>query len=93
MALEDLIHFMRERQLHLLVSGATEEVHRVLKDSGILATLQSGCNLEVGESNLFLNSPTNPNISTRDALKRAQQLLGTDKADIRIFFDPHKKHT
>lgn len=93
MALEDLIHFMRERQLHLLVSGATEEVHRVLRDSGILSTLQSGCNLEVGESNLFLNSPTNPNISTRDALKRAQQLLGTDKADVRIFFDPHKKHT
>jgi SulP family sulfate permease len=92
MALEDLIHFMREKQLHLLVSGATEEVHSVLKRSGILATLQAGCDLDVGESNLFLNSPANPNISTRDALRRAQQLLGTDKADIRIFFDPNKKH-
>lgn len=90
MALEDLIHFMREKQLHLLVSGATEEVYRVLKDSGILATIQDGCNLELGESNVFLNSPSNPNISTRDALKRAQQLLGTDKADIRIFFDPNR---
>lgn len=91
MALEDLIHFMRERQLHLLVSGATNEVHRVLKNSGILATLQEGCNTEMGETNIFLNSPANPNISTRDALKRAQQLLGTDKADVRIFFDPHKR--
>lgn len=92
MELENLIHFMREKQLHLLVSGATEEVHLVLKRSGVLATLQAGCDLEMGESNLFLNSPANPNISTRDALKRAQQVLGTDKADIRIFFDPNKKH-
>lgn len=91
MALEDLVHFMRERQLHLLVSGATDEVHRVLKNSGILTTLQEGCNTELGETNIFLNSPANPNISTRDALKRAQQLLGTDKADVRIFFDPHKR--
>jgi SulP family sulfate permease len=91
MALEDLILFMREKNLHLLVSGATHEVYRVLKKSGILETLQAGCNRDAGESNLFLNSPSNPNISTRDALKRAQQLLGTDKADIRIFFDPQKK--
>jgi SulP family sulfate permease len=91
MALEDLIYYMRAKQLHLLVSGATDEVYQVLKNSGILATLQAGCDLDVGESNIFLNSPSNPNISTRDALKRAQQLLGTDKADIRIFFDPHKR--
>ena len=27
----------------------------------------------------------------RDALKRAQQLLGTTKADIKIFYDPNKE--
>jgi SulP family sulfate permease len=91
MALEDLIHYMRAKKLHLLVSGATDEVYQVLENSGILTTIQAGCDLEVGESNIFLNSPSNPNISTRDALKRAQQLLGTDKADVRIFFDPHKR--
>ncbi|MEO0018756.1 MAG: hypothetical protein RLZZ522_2039 [Verrucomicrobiota bacterium] len=91
MALEDLIYYMRTKELHLLVSGATDEVHQVLKKSGILATLQAGCDEAMGESNLFLNCPSNPNISTRDALKRAQQLLGTDKADIRIFFDPNKR--
>jgi SulP family sulfate permease len=90
MALEDLILFMRSKQLHLLVSGATHEVYRVLKKSGILDTLQAGCNREAGESNLFLNAPSNPNLSTRDALRRAQVLLGTDKADIRIFFEPPK---
>jgi len=91
MALEDLIRFMRSKQLHLLVSGATREVYRVLKKSGILETLQEGCSREDGETNLFLNSPSNPNLSTRDALKRAQQLLGTNKADIRIFYDPNQK--
>lgn len=91
MALEDLIRFMRSKNLHLIVSGATREVYRVLKQSGILETLQEGCSREEGETNLFLNSPSNPNLSTRDALKRAQQLLGTKEADIRIFYDPNQE--
>ncbi len=88
MALEDLILFMRGKGLHLLVSGATREVYRVLKKSGVLVTLQDGCDRRAGESHIFLTNPRNPNLSTRAALKRAQQLLGTDKADIRIFYDP-----
>ena len=91
MALEDLILFMRDKGLHLIVSGATREVYRVLKKSGILITLQAGCDRRAGESNIFLTNPRNPNLSTRAALKRAQQLLGTDKADIRIFFDPNQQ--
>jgi SulP family sulfate permease len=91
MALEDLVHFMRGRGLHLLVSGATREVYRVLKKSGILVTLQEGCDRRAGESHIFLSNPRNPNLSTRAALKRAQQLLGTQKADIRIFYDPGRK--
>ena len=91
MALEDLILFMREKGLHLIVSGATREVYRVLKKSGILVTLQDGCDRSAGESNIFLTNPRNPNLSTRAALKRAQQLLGTEKADIRIFYDPSHK--
>jgi SulP family sulfate permease len=93
MALEDLILFMRKKGLHLIVSGATREVYRVLKKSGILVTLQAGCDRSAGESNIFLTNPRNPNLSTRAALKRAQQLLGTEKADIRIFYDPsHQKN-
>lgn len=91
MALEDLILFMRKKGLHLIVSGATREVYRVLKKSGILITLQNGCDRRAGESNLFLTNPRNPNLSTRAALKRAQQVLGTKEADIRIFYDPSHK--
>lgn len=93
MALEDLIRFMRDKGLHLIVSGASRDVYRVLKKSGILLTLQEGCDRRKGESNLFLTNPRNPNLSTRGALKRAQQLLGTDKADIRIFYDPSQQKT
>jgi SulP family sulfate permease len=91
LALEDLIRFMRAKGLHLIVSGAPREVYRVLQKSGVLLTLQEGCNRKAGESNLFLTNPRNPNLSTRGALKRAQQVLGTDKADIRIFYDPSQQ--
>ena len=90
MALEDLASFMRRNSLHLLISGATKDVYKVLKRSGILETLQQGANRTQGESNIFLTMPSNPNISTRDALRRAQQLLGTKEADVRIFYDPAK---
>jgi SulP family sulfate permease len=89
MALEDLIRFMREKGLYLIISGASRDVYRVLKKSGVLHTLQEGCDRRAGESNLFLANPRNPNLSTRGALKRAQQLLGPNKADIRIFYDPN----
>ncbi len=90
MALEDLVRFMRRRQLFLLVSGANKDVYKVLKRSGILELLQEGADRTQGESNIFLSMPSNPNISTRDALKRAQQLLGTKEADVRIFYDPNQ---
>lgn len=93
MALEDLILFMRKSGRHLIVSGATRDVYRVLKKSGILITLQEGCDRGAGESNIFLTNPQNPNLSTRAALKRAQQFLGTDKAEIRIFYDPTQPKT
>ncbi len=88
MALRDLIRFVRSQGNHLIISGATRDVYKVLKSSGVLRTLQRGCRREEGETNLFFYAPSNPNISTRDALIRAQELLGTKKADVKIFYDP-----
>jgi len=90
LALEELIRFMRADDRHVIVSGAPRAVYKVLRNSGTLELLQEGTNREQGESNIFLYRPSNPNLSTRDALKRAQQLLGGEKADIRIFYDPDK---
>lgn len=83
LALEELIFFLRSTNRDLIISGATKDVYRVLKNSGLVD--------EVGKENIFLNSPRSPNLSTRNALLRAQELLGTTEADVKIFFDPSKK--
>ncbi len=59
-----------------------KDVYRVLKDSGLVEV--------IGKTNIFLGSPSNPNLSTRNALKRAQEILGRKDADVRIYFDPGK---
>lgn len=82
MALEELIRYLRDRQRHLIVSGATKDVYRVFSRSGLLEVL--------GKENFFMGSPSNPNVSTRNALKRAQELLGDVQAEVKIFYDPAK---
>jgi sulfate permease, SulP family len=83
MAMEELITFMRSKNRHLLISGALKDVYRVLRNSGLIDIL--------GRDNIFLGSIENPNLSTRNALKRAQALLGTKEADIRIYYDPRHR--
>jgi len=80
MALEELIGYLRSHDRHLLISGLSKEVYRVLRNSGMVDV--------VGRDNLFMGSAQNPNISTRNALKRAQELLGTKNAEVKIFYDP-----
>lgn len=80
MALEELIRVLRAEGRDLIVSGAMKDVYKVLRDSGLVDV--------IGRDNLFLGSTTNPNLSTRNALKRAQQILGSTEADVRIFYDP-----
>lgn len=91
MALEELVKYMHAEGRYVLISGATRDVYKVLKLSGTLATIQNNCDRTQGQTNVFLYSPSNPNLSTRDALLRAQELLGTTKADIKIFYDPSHK--
>ncbi len=82
MALEELILTLRENDRYLIVSGAMKEVYRVLKNSGVVGVL--------GRENLFMGSPSNPNVSTRNALKRAQEILGGEKAEVKIYYDPSR---
>jgi SulP family sulfate permease len=80
MALEELVRTMRTSGRDLIVSGAGKDVYRVLRDSGVLDT--------VGRENFFMGSAQNPNLSTRNALKRAQQIIGVKEAEVQIFYDP-----
>ena len=82
MALEELIKYLNEKDRYLIVSGARKDVYRVFKSSGLIEVL--------GKKNFFMGSPANPNMATRNALKRAQELLGDQKADVKIYYDPNK---
>lgn len=83
LALEDLILSMRRNGKHLILSGASREVFRLLRNTGILKTL--------GRENLFLASPRNPTLATRYALKRAQVLLGEEQVEVKIYHDPRQE--
>lgn len=82
MALAELIKYLRETNRHLLISGASRDVFRVVRNSGLLDVL--------GRDNFFMASVGNPNLSTRNALKRASQLLGQAHPSVRIFYNEEK---
>jgi len=88
MALHSLHDFMRKRGRHLLMSGCSADILRVLRNSGLLRVLGAG--------NVFAGDPENPNVSTKKALVRALELLEAGKPDarpdpeIRIFYDRRK---
>lgn len=77
MAMSELISFLQKNDRHLLISGATSEVYKVVRNSGLFDTLN--------RKNFFLAAPSNPNLSTRKALLRAQELIGQRDVDVRIF--------
>lgn len=81
-SLEELIINMRDLNRYLLVSEARKDVIRVLKNSGLMEI--------IGRENIFPDVTQNPTLSTVRALKRAQEILGDDKADISIFIDQAK---
>ena len=60
-----------------------KEVYRVLKNSGLVNV--------IGKENIFPGSASNPNIATRNALKRAQQILGVAEPDVHIYYDANKQ--
>lgn len=81
LALEQLHDYLRQTGRHLLISGSNPDVTRVLRKSGLLA--------QIGEENIFPAGP-NPNVATRQALMRAQDLLATVNPDVRIFYEKQK---
>ncbi len=78
MALLELRESLQGRDRHLLVSGISRDVARVLKNSGALAKL--------GEENVF-PAEANPTISTKRAMERALELLPSKNRGVRLFYD------
>jgi len=78
LALENLHDYLRQTDRHLIISGMSESVARVLRNSGLYD--------QIGAENLF-PVESNPTISTKRALERATQLLHTRRAEVRVFYD------
>ncbi|HET7536433.1 MAG TPA: SulP family inorganic anion transporter [Candidatus Didemnitutus sp.] len=78
MALLELHDYLKEHGRHLLISGISADVARVLKNSHAVEKL--------GDENIF-PAEANPTISTKRALERATQLLHTRDTEVRIFYD------
>lgn len=76
MAMESLHDYLRKTGRHLLISGCSADVTRVLRNSGLLK--------QIGTENVF-PAETNPTLSTRKALMRAQELL-PEKGEVRLFY-------
>lgn len=81
MALENLHDYLRQTGRFLLISGSNPQVTKVLRNSGLLA--------QIGEKNVF-PAELNPTVATRNALKRAQQLLPEQSPEVRIFYEKTK---
>lgn len=79
----DLIRFARKQNCAFLVSGAHGEVETIFQRSGLME--------ELGRENFFRYREENPNLSTRDALRRAQEITGIRSADITIFAADQKE--
>ena len=83
LTIKDLVVFARKNDRDVIVSGAHPPVERVFRNSGLLDTLT--------EENFFRYHPENPTISTRNALKRAQEITGSETADITIYASESEK--
>ena len=81
MAMENLHDYLRQTGRYLLVSGSNREVTEVFRRSGLLH--------QIGEGNIF-PAESNVTMSTRNALKRAQELLGEKSPEVRIFYEKPK---
>ncbi len=76
LALRDLAQQAQQRGVYLLICGATPPVLRILRKVGLIEVL--------GPRNVFRYTPANVTLSTRNALRRAQELLQVKSADIML---------
>ena len=82
MALEELVRYMRQSEQHILVCEVKADIQAVLQKSGL-------CGL-IGEDNLFQDEAKNPTLSAAKAIRRAKEIVGTDKMKVSIYVDSVK---
>jgi SulP family sulfate permease len=83
LALEELIHYMKEQNRTLMVSEAGAETMRIFESSGL--------DRVVGRENIFPDNLQNPTLPTARALRRAKEILKTRDAHISIVLGVQKR--
>jgi len=76
LALANISRWLKDHGKQLLISGVSGEADRILERTGVAHA--------IGRENIFF-SDAGILTSTRDALLRAQQLVGAEAAQVRIF--------
>lgn len=84
MALEELVKYMNEQGRYLILTEVRPSVMEVLVESRLIHFL----NGKNGEPFVFEDTPENPPLSTAKGLRRAQELLGHQQANVRIYVKP-----
>lgn len=80
MALEELVRYMNEKGRYLILSEVKTDMMKILEKSELIDYIE--------ERNVFSDEPTNPTLSTAKALRRAQEHLGHEDANVSIYVDP-----
>ena len=82
MALEELVRYMNEKGRYLILDEVKTDKHmmKILEKSELIDYIE--------ERNVFSDRPTNPTLSTAKALRRAQEHLGHEDANVSIYVDP-----
>lgn len=82
MVLEQLINDLKRINIHLLISGTTPEIDRVI--------YRAGLDRIIGKENYF---PSRGNFldATRRAVLRANEIVGVKHPEIRLFYDENRE--
>lgn len=81
-AIKELLEFAREKKREIIICDVLPEIEVVFRNSGLIDHL--------GEENFFSYVNSNPNWSTREALKRAQVLIGAEHSKIKLFISSNE---
>lgn len=81
-AIKELLDFAREKKREIIICDVLPEIEVIFRNSGLIAHL--------GEENFFSYVSPNPNWSTREALKRAQILIGAEHSKIKLFISSNE---
>jgi sulfate permease, SulP family len=81
-AIKELLEFAREKKREVIICDVLPEIEVIFRNSGLIQHL--------GEDNFFSYVSPNPNWSTREALKRAQVLIGAEHSKIKLFISSNE---